>query len=666
VCGLCGVFSLDGPLAPSVRAALPSMNDALSHRGPDGGGTLASWRAAFGHRRLAIIDVAQGAQPMTNEDQSCWIVFNGEVYNHASLRKDLQARGHVFRTTSDTEAILHAYEEYGAASVNRLEGMFAFAVYDGRRGELFVARDRIGKKPLFYATFDGVFHFASEIKALTRSPLWNGDIDWSGLEGYLSLGYFIAPRTIYRRVQSLEPGHWLRVRNGQIEVRQYWDVESFDNDGRPEPALVDELEAMLGSFVRERLESEVPLGAFLSGGIDSGLVVSFMADALGRDVTTTSVGFGEEGHNELDAAALTAGRYRTRHHPMVVEPQLDQVLDRIVDAFDQPFADSSAIPTYYVSKMARQHVTVALSGDGGDEVFGGYGARYVPHAVEAHARQLLPGLSESSLAAWLGARWPRTRRLPRPLRLGSILENLGNDAATAYYTDLCFMKPAETRRLLGLPGDLPRDNAAFTDVTDAYRRCPSRSAVQRAQYADLKVYLPNDMLVKVDRMSMLNSLEIRCPLLDRRLVEFGFRIPAETKSPWFRSKHLLRRLGTRRLPPALLRLPKHGFTAPVGAWLAGPYAGRFADDVLGPHSAVRALVDVNRVRAVFAEHREGRRDHWYPLWAVWMLARWAEHHRDAAQSRPSPGAHHEARIETTAVQKEGAPSLSYVACGRLA
>jgi len=621
MCGICGVVALEGTLDPRVSAALPAMTAALHHRGPDGGGVFDDGYAALGHRRLSIIDRAGGAQPLSNEDGSCWIVFNGEIYNHHQLRRDLITRGHQFRTVSDTEAILHGYEEYGAAVLDRLEGMFAFAVYNARTREVFVARDRVGKKPLFYAVLDGAFHFASEIKALYPSPSWDGALDLGALEEYLSLGYILAPHTIYRHVRKLEPGHWLRLARGRLECRQYWDIQHFDDpvDGR---SVGPELESLISECVRERLESEVPLGAFLSGGIDSGLVVSFMADALGSNVITTSVGFGAAAHNELGPAALTAARFRTVHHAEIVEPRLEAVLDRIVGAFDEPFADSSAIPTYYVSEMSRRHVTVALSGDGGDETFGGYSFRYLPHAVE-HMVRAVAGHSGRRTLGWLGGRWPRSRRLPRAFRIGTLLENVARDPAAAYYFDLCFMKPNAARALVGLPAvsNLSRTRA-YEAVTEPYRRCPSTSVLQRAMYADLKVYLPNDVLVKVDRMSMLHGLEVRAPLLDRRIAEFGFRLPIDVKMPRLRPKHLLRSIAATRLPKAILNLPKHGFSAPAGAWIAGTYANAFRDEVLSAGSTTSMLLDVARVSAMFDAHAAGRADHSFALWAIWMLERW--------------------------------------------
>ena len=624
MCGIAGVVAIEGDLAPRLRAAIRDMTSTLAHRGPDGQAVFVDGVAALGHRRLAIIDRAGGAQPMANEDETCWIVFNGEIYNHRELRHHLELRGHRFRTNSDTEAILHAYEEHGADCISMLHGMFALAIYDVRSRELLLARDRLGKKPLFYATLGGALHFASEMKALRRSPAWDPTLDFSELEGYLSLGYFVAPGTVYRSVKKLPAGHWLRLRNGRIEVRKYWDIERFDDHPATGPALENIVEDTIRAAVRDRLESEVPLGAFLSGGIDSGLVVSFMADALGPGVTTTSVGFGETAHNELDAAALTAARFKTAHHVEIVPPDLTSVLDRVVAGFDEPFADASAVPTFHVAKMARRHVTVVLSGDGGDEAFGGYSFRYAPHALECATRSVLSPWAAAA-AGWSGRAWPRSPRIPRYLRWGTQLENIARDPAGAYFADLCAVKPHEARKILGLsPLRDPSASSVYEAVTAPYRRCSSNDPIQRAQYADLKIYLANDVLVKVDRMTMQHSVEVRCPLLDHRVVELAFRIPPRTKTPRLRSKYLLRQLARRRLPEGLSRLPKHGFSAPIGEWIAGPCARTFEHDVLRRGGAVEGIIDRDYVRSLFAAHRSGAGRHGQALWTVWMLARWAE------------------------------------------
>jgi asparagine synthase (glutamine-hydrolysing) len=624
MCGITGAFGLDGPLSDDVRAGVRRMNEAIAHRGPDGDGFFDAGQVAFGHRRLAIIDRAGGHQPMANEDESCWIVFNGEVYNHRELRPALEARGHRFRTSCDTEVILHAYEEYGPSAVEKFDGMFAFVIWDGRRRELFAARDRLGKKPFFYSLLDGVFHFASELPALTRATGWRGEIDLSALEGYLSLGYFVAPATPYRNAHKLLPGHWLRIADGRVDIRQYWDVTEFDTDTRTDDDILAEIDERLRAAVHCRLESEVPLGAFLSGGIDSGLVVSYMAEALGNRLVTASVGFGDAAHNELEAAGIVASHFGSQHHPHVIEPRLDEALDPVTSLMGEPMADSSAIPTWYVSQVARRHVTVALSGDGGDEAWAGYDFRYVPHAMEAEARRFVPG-AVAPAVGWLGRRWPRSPRLPRPLRVGTLLENLGRDPAGAYYADLTFLKAADTRRLMGRnPEHDPATSPVYQAVTEPYRRCPSTDPVQRAEYADLKVYMPNDPLVKVDRMSMAHSLEVRCPLLDHRLVELAFRIPASRKQQWRQGKTFLRQLARKRLPGQLWELPKKGFSIPIGKWIGGPFAARFREEVLTPHAAVATHIDTAQLRDMLSAQQRGDGDHGYALWAAWVLERWLQ------------------------------------------
>ena len=622
MCGICGVMTLEGLLSPALAQAIQPMTARLDHRGPDGLGVTTHPHAALGHTRLAIIDREGGAQPMS-DGRGRWIVFNGEIYNHHALRKDLIARGYTFRTQSDTEVILHLYAEYGKASVERLHGMFAFAIYDSVKAELFIARDRLGKKPLFYAVLGGALHFASEMKALYESPAWDGTVDPSTLEGYLALGYILAPRTVYKHVRKLEPGHWLCLRDGRITTARYWDIDRFDDHPATGGALGEELDTLMRQVVTERLESEVPLGAFLSGGIDSGLVVSYMAEAMNQPVRTTSVGFGSRGHNELSAAALTAAHWKTDQVSEEVDPRLDQVLDRVVASFDEPFADSSAIPTYYVSAIARRQVTVALSGDGGDEAFGGYSFRYVPHAIECMVRDRLPGRAGSWAMRQLAGVWPRSAKLPRALRWGTVLDNLADVAACAYFSDLCAVKPAVVRKMLGQPPADMRALDIFEAVTAPYRRCPSPSAVQCAEYADLKIYLPNDVLVKVDRMSMAHALEVRCPLLDHRVIELAFRIPQAEKMPRLRAKHLLRSLAKTRLPKELLNLPKRGFSAPVGHWVAEQYRNQFVDEVFGSDSFVQDMLDIQAVRRMLDEQTRGQANHAYALWSVWMLERWS-------------------------------------------
>ncbi len=638
---MCGVVAVSAPqegLDPALAAAIGSMTDVLAHRGPDSGAVRVLSAAALGHRRLSVIGLATGQQPMANEDGSVWVVFNGEIYNHRDVRSELESHGHVFRTTADTEVIVHGYEEWGAACVERFDGMFAFVLHDTRTRTTLAARDRLGKKPLFYADFGGQVHFASELKALKRSPRWTGEVDEDSLDAYLSLGYVPAPRTAYRGVYKLLPAHWMLHDANGITIRRYWDVQDFDQDHRDEAQIIEALDALLDGSVRRRLESEVPLGAFLSGGIDSGLVVSYMADAPGAAPITLTVGFTEDPNNELAAAQATAASLGTVHHAHAIRVDLASMLDVLARGFDEPFSDPSAVPTYHVCRAARDHVTVALSGDGGDETFSGYDFRYVPHMREERLRRHL-GTGGTRLAAALASIWPRSPRLPRPLRLYNTLANLSGTPTDAFYRDLCFLKPEMLARLRKDEALRQyRESWAYALVRDAYERCPSPDALQRAQYADLTVYMPNDPLVKVDRMSMQHGLEVRCPLLDTKLVEFAFRVPAHVKTAGPQSKHLLRRVAARRLPPDVVNLPKRGFEAPIAVWLRGQAGQHFEDEVLRPGTWVTDRLSLGFLRARSQAHRLGHEDNSYLLWTVWMLHRWRT--LDVASAHQGPAANH--------------------------
>ena len=548
----------------------------------------------LGHRRLAIIDVAGGAQPLANEDDTCWIVFNGEVYNHRTLRPELEAAGHRFRTSSDTETIVHAWEEYGPACVERLEGMFAFAILDERRRELFIARDRLGKKPLYYAVLDGVLHFASELPALAASPSWKGDLDLSGLEGYLSLGYLLAPNTPFAGVFKLPPAHTLHVKDGRVDDETLLGRHRV----RLRPARRERLarrggrdarRGRHGSARKRGAARRVPVrrhrlgpGRVLHGRGARAIGSSRRRSDLPRPRTTN-----------WPPPRLTAAHVKARHHEHLIEPSLDEVLDPATIGCGEPMADSSAIPTWYVSRAARSHVTVALSGDGGDETFAGYDFRYVPHVLESRARRLVPGAAGRRLARWTGRAWPRGARVPRALRAGTLLDNLSRDAASAFYVDLCFLKPAPTRALMGLDPADERDSAAYAAVTDVYRRCPSSEPLTRAQYTDLHVYMPNDPLVKVDRMSMAHGLEVRSPLLDRRVVELAFEMPPGLRQRGRTGKWILRELAKRRLPAALAAMPKRGLHCAGRSLdrrpLCRPLRGRGAGAVDAHRSAHRSL-----------------------------------------------------------------------------
>ena len=524
MCGITGFVDGRevGPDGLRERARLlDRMCRVIRHRGPDDQGAWVEAPVALGMRRLSIIDVAGGHQPISGEDGAVTIVFNGEIYNFRELHRDLEARGHRFRTHSDTEAIVHAYEEYGPGCLDRLRGMFAFAIWDARTRELFLARDRVGKKPLYYTTTPGgAFVFGSELKCLLEHPEVPREVNHTAVDAYLTLGYVPDPLSIFRDVHKLPPGHHLTLRGGAVTLKQYWDFEYGPAEAKPEGEYLEELRALLDEAVRLRLVSEVPLGAFLSGGVDSSVVVGLMARHSSRPVKTFSIGFAEDSHDELKYARIAAGRFATDHHEFVVKPESCQVVDELVRHFDEPFSDPSAVPTYVVSKLAREHVTVVLSGDGGDELFAGYTRYGTDLRRGAFARLPRPvrrGLME-----------PLSRALPHGAWGRNYLRNVSLDPVDRYADSMSFFN-ALSKRALYTP-DFRRRLGDEDWTLGLFRRHDARvrsgEPLDRMLYIDSKTYLPGDIMTKVDRMSMAVSLEARAPLLDHKLIEFVTRIPA--------------------------------------------------------------------------------------------------------------------------------------------
>ncbi len=623
MCGITGFVDFAGHDTGEARARIERVTTTIAHRGPDGAGYFVDGHVALGHRRLAIIDVAAGQQPIGAAGDQVQIVFNGEIYNYLDLRRELESRGCKFRTHSDTEVILQGYLEWGDAIAEKLNGMFAFAIWDARRRQLVLGRDRVGKKPLYWFRDGSFIAFASELKALLATGRCPQDIDPESLDCYFSFGYIPAPRTIYHSANKLRAARTLVVTESGETERQYWKLAV----GEPKPttlaAATDEFEALLDEAVRCRLMSEVPLGAFLSGGLDSSLVVSSMAKVSGRPVITNSIGFDDQEFNELGAAGAIAKHLNTEHHEFVVEPRATNVLERIAWHCDEPLADSSAIPTWYVCEMARRNVTVALSGDGGDEAFGGYTFRYVPHMFESKLRAVLPALLRGPLFGALGSMWPASAKLPQPLRLKTIFENLAVPDAEAYYRDLVWLR-SEARAALYTP-EFVRELRGFTPVETVqpfYTRNDARSPLARSQYADIHFYMTDDVLVKADRMSMAHSLEVRCPLLDYRLIEFGMRLPDDLKVRGKSGKLVLRELAARRLPESIRNMPKRGFSIPAARWLRGdlrPMAESLLFDAGRPFAGV---LNDGVIRTMWNEHQSAARDHSVFLWGLMMLSLW--------------------------------------------
>lgn len=636
MCGIAGFVDFSGHPKDFARARLARMTRTLVHRGPDDEGYYVDEHIALGHRRLSVIDVVGGHQPMSAAEGAVRIVFNGEIYNYQALREQLASAGHRFGSQSDTEVLLHAYLEWGSDFLERLNGMFAFALWDARHRHLILARDRVGKKPLYYLRCRNGIAFASELKALRAGEFCEDAIDPQALDCYFTLGYVPAPRTIHRGVRKLRAAHSLVVSDAGERETRYWDLRFDETRSIQLDEAVEELDALLDDAVRCRLVGDVPLGAFLSGGIDSSLVVSSMARSLSRPVVTNSIGFDETGFDELEVARATASALATDHREQVVRPDAVSVLPRIAWHFDEPLADPGAIPTWYACAMARGAVTVALSGDGGDEAFAGYTFRYLPHVAEARVRGVVPVALRTMLFGLAGGFWPRSPRLPRPLRLQTIFENLAESDGEAFYRDLAWLR--EDSRESVYSADFVKTLKGFTPretILPLYVGNDARDALGRAQYADIHSFMTDDVLVKVDRMSMAHSLEVRSPLLDFRILEFAARLPSGLKMGTRRGKLPLRALARRRLPGNLHGLSKRGFSMPVSDWLRGALRSMAEDLLFSKRHPVLDALNGVQLRALWFEHLAGRRDHGMFIWTAMMLVLWAESIRASPVSQGS-------------------------------
>ena len=612
MCGIAGFVLREG-IAQSSRVR--EMCGLIRHRGPDDEGFHVDGPCAIGMRRLSILDLSTGHQPISNEDGTIWVVFNGEIYNYQELRRHLVTRGHRFSTNSDTENLVHLYEEEGADGLDRLRGMFAFAIWDARRGSLFVARDRLGKKPLYYAVLPEGLFFASELKCLRAAgiPL---ELDRDALRLYFQFNYVPDPYTPFVSVRKLPAGHWLEYgRDGSFRCQRYWRLPPPAE--RP-PALTEvqaseRLRILFDEAVKIRLIADVPLGAFLSGGLDSSLVVASMALQSGEPVKTFSVGFEESAFNELGYAELVAARYRTDHHPIVVRPNAVELVSRLVRHFDEPFGDASAIPTFVLSEFCARHVKVALSGDGGDELFGGYDSFQVVDrlrrwdALPQTARRLISSLADRLPYYAYGKNYLRMISRPSPL------ERYFESNYAPYFL---------RRNLLRTDWMPPADAAWLTGLLPECFLPEGADILSQAMYFESTANLVGDMLVKVDRMSMANSLEVRCPLLDHRLAEFAAQVPHHWKLRGGRGKYLLRKALGDRLPSEVLERGKMGFGVPLAAWFRGSLRGFLWDHLTSARFFDRGMVSPEFVRLLLAEHDSGRRDNNQWLWSLLMLELW--------------------------------------------
>lgn len=621
MCGITGIIRLSDA-APVEEGILRQMNSRLSHRGPDDDGFHFEPGVGLGHRRLSIIDLTTGHQPIYNEDRSVVIVFNGEIYNYKALVSELMSRGHKFKTQSDTEAIVHGWEEWGPSCVEKLRGMFAFVIWDRNTRTLFAARDHLGVKPLYYAELPGdVFIFASELKGLLAYPGVSSVLDPLAVEEYFAFGYIPEPRSILKGVRKLPPGHYIHAQSGggSVSTTQYWDVPFELHRGRSEDELRDELVSQLRESVELQLISEVPLGAFLSGGVDSSSVVAMMSQVSREPVKTCSIAFDDERFNEAHFAALVAERYSTDHFSESVHSDDFSLLDKLAGLYDEPYADSSALPTYRLCEITRKKVTVALSGDGGDENFAGYRS-YGVHLRTNSLRSVIPGSVRGPFFGSLARLYPKLDWAPKFLRAKRTFSLLSKSLVDAFAQGAMITTDEERRELF---------SSSFTSSLQGYgarevirrhaKQSPTENPLSLMQYLDLKVYLPADILTKVDRASMAHSLEVRVPLLDHQFVEWASGIPPELQYKGGTGKYLFKQALAPYLPSPILNRSKMGFSIPLSRWFRGPLRERVRERVLSPQLLDGGIFASGSLKRVIDEHERGVRDHGSLLWSLVMF-----------------------------------------------
>ena len=636
MCGICGKLNFDAS-KPVDESHLRQMCAVIAHRGPDDEGMYVDKNVGLGNRRLAIIDLSPtGHQPMSNEDKSIWITFNGEIYNFPELRERLKKQGHFFSSNSDTETIVHLYEEHGTDCVKHLRGMFAFALWDSGHQRLFLARDRVGQKPLVYTIVNNSLIFGSEIKCILQDPSVKREVDLEAIHHYLTYQYVPSPRTAFSDIKKLPPGHILVCEKGQIKVERYWDLSYAPKVRMAEEEYGERILELLHEATKLRLISDVPLGAFLSGGIDSSSVVAMMSQLSSEPVKTYSIGFEEQSFNELKYARIVAERFGTDHHEFIVKPNAIDVLPRLIWHYNEPYADSSAIPTYYVAKVTRQHVTVALNGDGGDESFGGY-ERYVANKL-ADYYQRIPAFIREGMIARLVKKLPEsTERRDMVRRIKRFTAAIPYSPERRYAQWMCHFDN-DTKYRLYSPEF--RERMAEIDSIDLlvniYSKAKAVDFADKTFYADVMTYLPDDLLVKVDIASMAHSLEARSPYLDQRLMEFAASIPPDLKLKGMTTKHILKKALANILPPEILHREKMGFGVPIGRWFRHELKDLAYDILLDPKSVQRGYFAVGFVKKMLDEHVSGKVDHGYRIWALLNLELWHRMFIDSADvSKPS-------------------------------
>lgn len=621
MCGIVGIF--DQRLGRDIdRELLSRMNETQHHRGPNEGGLHCERSVGLGHRRLSIIDLSSGQQPLFNENESVVIVFNGEIYNFQALMQELTNLGHVFRTHSDTEVIVHAWEQWGEDCVTRLRGMFAFAIWDRNRNTLFLARDRLGIKPLYYAQLaDGAFIFGSELKALRAHPGLPRAIDACAVEDYFAFGYVPEPRTIYQGVHKLQPGHTLSLQAGGAmpPQKKYWDVPFKPHGAMSEQDAAQELISRLREAVQSHMIAEVPLGAFLSGGVDSSAMVAMMSGLSSEPVNTCSIAFNDPAYDESVYASQVAAQYKTRHHSETVDKDDYGLIGTLADLYDEPFADSSAIPTYRVCELAKKHVTVALSGDGGDENFAGY-RRYRLAMAEQRVRSMMPLALRKPVFGALGKLYPKADWAPRMFRAKTTFEALARDLVDGYFHGVAIMPDRVRDQLFTEQFRQKLQGYRAIEVMHTHaRQAPSDDPLAMLQYLDLKTWLPGDILTKVDRASMAHALEVRVPLLDHELVEWISGLPSSLKLRGQEGKYIFKKSLEPHLGDDILYRDKMGFSIPLASWFRAALRAQVREALLGPTMAETGIFNMDFLQDMVEQHQSGRRDYSAHIWSLLMF-----------------------------------------------
>lgn len=624
MCGICGIYNNDQKSVD--ESSLRQMCDVMKYRGPDEEGYYTDVNVGLGMRRLKIIDLHTGTQPIHNEDKSIWIVFNGEIYNFLTLRKDLEKKGHSFYTHSDTETIIHLYEELGDDCVNELNGMFSFAIWDQNSNKLLLARDRLGIKPLYYYSKNGNLIFGSEIKCILQSGYYSSEIDYQSVDNYLTYLYIPAPKSIFKEINKLLPGHILLWQNDEVKIQKYWELEYKIETGNSADFYSEGFLERFRKAVKKRLISDVPLGALLSGGIDSSAIVAVMSEYSDKPVETFCIGYGEEGgyYDEREFAKAVANKFSTNHHEFIVKPNITKLIPEIIQHFDEPFADSSTIPNYYVSKMTKQYVTVALSGLGGDEIVGGY-ERYLGILLLKYYKLLPKGFRENIIER-LVKRLPDSKKGKRFIERAKRFVNTGvlpiDEAYYSYVSSFNLKQKKEiysnefNNKIKLENSKLIFDNYFFQDQ--------NLDVLNKILFADLKMYLPDDLLTLTDRMSMAHSLEIRVPFIDHELVEFMATVPPELKIKGVTKKYLLKKAFKNILPDEILNRKKQGFTAPLTVWFRNEL-NTYVKEIISEERIKKVgYFKWNKIEEILNQHLAGRENYHSQIWALLIFLNWHE------------------------------------------